>query len=147
MEIRIATSLVDTLCYRLIAQATMAAQGEVQIDVVPLVGGDRGKPASARRRRRHAAEAAIATPAALIATPASTSAELSAAVRALRERTYREVLSQVEHFNRTTGRDWQIRRLDYRELQPGAGERAASDAAQLTLVTHVELGACVRTLH
>lgn len=146
MEIRIAANLVDTLRYRLVAQATMAAQGELQVDVVPMVGGRSAQDRLARKRR---AATAGDVPATLIAPPALKPAEVSAAIRALRERTYREVLAQIEHFSRTTGRAWEIRRLDYGELLPrtAAHDEAAADAALLTLVTHVELGASVRTVH
>jgi len=146
MEIRIAANLVDTLRYRLVAQATIAGQGAVQVDVMPMVGGRGGKNPLSRPRRVTVADE---IPVTLIASPTMKPAEVSAAIRALRERTYREVLAQIEHFSRTTGREWEIRRLDYGELLPrtAAGDEAAADAAQLTLVTHVELGASVRIVH
>lgn len=145
MEIRIAATLVDTLRYRLYAQASMPAEGDVHVDVVPVVGGVPAEPASARARRRVVTE----PPAALIAPAMLKPAEFSAAIRALRERTLREVQQQLEHFCRTTGREWCITRLHYGELMPEPGVRddARTCTTRLTLVTDVELGARMPTLH
>lgn len=139
MDIRIEATLVDTLKYRLYAQATVPPGGTLEVDVVPVVGG---------KARQRPAEAS-APPAALIAPAPLPPAELSAAIRALRERTYREVQSQVEHFCRTTGRVWQIRTLHYGELLPEAEARAQmqAPATRLTLITEVELRATLPTLH
>lgn len=145
MEIRIAATLVDTLRYRLYAQATMPAEGELEVDVVPVVGGREAAPGRGRRDPAGGHE----PPAALVAKAMLKPAELSAAIRALRERTYREVQSQIEHFCRTTGRNWQIRALHYGELQPQAALTADAHtlATRLTLVTDVELGATLPTVH
>ncbi|MGE3773109.1 MAG: hypothetical protein AB7I32_09305 [Gammaproteobacteria bacterium] len=143
MDIRIAAKLVDTLRYRLYAQATMPTEGEVQVEVVPVVGGREGSLAPRR----------VATveqpPATLIAPAMLKPAELSAAIRALRERTRREVQSQLEHFCRSTGRDWQIGRLHYGELLPQSNVEVESSRwrTRLTLVTEVELRACAPVLH
>lgn len=140
MDIRIAATLVDTLRYRLYAQAMMPADGEVEIEIVPVVGA-RDAP------RRPAATEAL--PATLIAPAMLKPAELSAAIRALRERTFRKVQLQLEHFCRTTGRDWQIKRLHYGELlpQPDLPPASSRQRTRLTLVTEVELGASAPTLH
>ncbi|HMM75569.1 MAG TPA: hypothetical protein PJ986_07665 [Gammaproteobacteria bacterium] len=140
MDIRIAATLVDTLRYRLYAQATMPGEGEIQVEIVPVIGGKERGP------RRPAVVAD--PPASLIAPAMLRPAELSAAIRALREHTRREVQAQLEHFCRSTGRDWQIRRLHYGELlpQPEAAQ-ASTPRTRLALVTEVELGACAPILH
>ncbi len=84
MEIQIAATLVDTLRYRLYAQATMPTDGAVRVDVVPVVGGR----AEARMpRAARPGDGVHEAPAALIAPMQLKPSELSAAVRALRERT------------------------------------------------------------
>ncbi len=142
MDVRIAATLVDTLRYRLYAQAMMPTDGDMEVEVVPVVG--------AREADRAPGRAAVTdAPAALIAPTMLNPAELSAAIRALRERTRREVQSQIEHFCRSTGRDWQIGRLHYGELLPQPDVEAASSRrrTRLTLVTEVELRACAPILH
>ncbi len=44
MDIRIAATLVDTLRYRLYAQATMPGEGEIQVEIVPVTGGKHREP-------------------------------------------------------------------------------------------------------
>ncbi len=146
MDIRIAATLVDTLRYRLYAQATMPMDGAVRVDVVPVVGG---RAEALMPRTVGLGDDAHEAPAALIAPPRLKPAELSAAIRALRERTLREVQSQIEHFCRTTGRDWQLRKLHYGEPmpQPGLREDEAAVTTRLTLVADVELGAQTPVLH
>lgn len=146
MEIQIAATLVDTLRYRLYAQATMPTDGAVRVDVVPVVGGR----AEARMpRAARSGDGVHEAPATLIAPAQLKPSELSAAVRALRERTWREVQSQIEHFCRTTGRDWQLRKLHYGELMPQLSLREDETAVttRLTLVADVELGARAPVLH
>jgi hypothetical protein len=176
MDIVIAATLVDTLRYRLYAQAVLpASTGRISPSTRPAtqharvrtpVGRDRlavascAPPDAGRRARlrpgRVDALADLAAGSTLeewrCDEPTGVPlAQWSAAVRALRARTYREVLSQVEHFIRTTGRDWQIQSLDYgpatRTRTDASDTPGARAAARLILVTDVVLEARAPRLH
>lgn len=162
MDIVIAATLVDTLRYRLYAQTVLLAHaGERAAGARRPLGRDslavasQAPPPGMREARRpgrqgRLSEAGCAGGGLPSGEAASVpTAQWSAAVRALRERTYREVLTQVEHFIRTTGRDWQIQALDYGSATTEYADEGGlvGAASRLTLVTEVVLAARVPRLH
>ncbi len=179
MDVFIVANQVQTLHYRLHACALLpprAEAGPISVEAVVDVGcGSQAcvtpgpmvreaaavpyAPMSARpRRRQHAA----ASPEVGISPEDTASPELwSMAVRALREKINDAIQAHVARLIEATGRDWEIRHIDFDEprsdyMMPDAGHDAggvreadagARTGARITLVTQVILRSRTPNLH
>jgi len=177
MEVVIAANQVQTLHYKLYAYALLsppAAADTVCAEIgcptcpqphevlgqtlretvaVPYAG----KSVGSSDRHSAAARSGFHAPVAEAESPAL----WTAAVRALRAKTSDAVQAQVARLIEATGRDWEIRRIDYGEPRSGctaADARGEADdtcesgagscaCARITLVTQVVLRACTPVLH
>jgi len=131
MDIVIAATLVDTLRYRLCARADLLTDRRHPGAAQDGPGTQSSRRAARQRSRERLAVASRIAPhevgrrrpgqadalagvlnqrelseLRVCRRHAMSDAQWSAAVRALNERPYRDVQAQIEHFIRTTGRDW-----------------------------------------
>jgi len=131
MEVSIAANQIETLHYRIQAEACPgpAAAGAPWVTDAA-VNSWQGTQSGVRE----------AAP-----IPYASSPRWSATVRALRERTLAEVEAQVARFVETTGRNWQVAALDFGEARTIAD--GAGPEGRIVLVTSVVLRALAPTLH